>query len=277
MTNYSKPFKIKSMYKETNIKEINTILSCMDYTNLSNGASLNDIMQDCRKIIELPDKFEGIATPTGFCVYPLFVHDVHKRFKHPQKTIAVAGGFPSSLTFTKVKINEVDICLKMGADEVDLVMPIGLLQDENYVFEEIKSIKELMGEKTLKVIIESSILQEPQKIESAATIAMEAGADFIKTSTGKDASIARKDDVITICHSIQKFHKETGIKKGIKVSGGIKNHYEAIVFMHLIKEKLGEDWIKPELFRIGASKLANDLINKFISLKGQNVEQKLYF
>jgi len=217
-------------------------------------------------LVENVNDFEGtrpdIPNVAAICTYPLFVETVKQALTAQEvKIAAVAGGFPSSQTFTEVKIAETAMAVMQGADEIDIVMNLGYFMEENYeeIAEEIQEIKDSCRESKLKVILETGALTTPEYIQKAAILALYSGADFIKTSTGKGYPGATPEAVYTMCQVIKKYHSITGKRIGIKVSGGVRTAEDAVSYYTIIKEVLGNDWLNKELFRIGASSLLNDL------------------
>jgi deoxyribose-phosphate aldolase len=186
------------------------------------------------------------------------------------KIAAVAGGFPSSMTFTKLKVEEAQLAVHAGANEIDIVLPLWAFLDGHYetCSNEISSIKKAIGDAHLKVILESGVLNIDQ-IWQASMLAIEAGADFIKTSTGKLPQAASPEAAFVMCLAIKQHFEETGKKIGFKPAGGIVTPEDAILYLTIVQEILGNEWLNPELFRIGASRLANNLLEK---LTGQPVK-----
>jgi len=180
------------------------------------------------------------------------------------KIAAVAGGFPTSQTFRSIKITECKLAIDAGADEIDIVIPVGafLGKDFSMVADEIREIKNAIGNKQLKVIVESGLLGDYNHIFTASMIAMDAGADFIKTSTGKTPVSATPEAAFVMCHAISDFYSETGIRVGFKAAGGIVNPADAILYYQIVSHCLGEEWLNNTLFRIGASKLANNILSE---------------
>ena len=225
-----------------------------------------DTKESIWKLVEKVNDFEGtrpdIPNVAAICTYPLFVETVKQALTAQEvKIAAVAGGFPSSQTFTEVKIAETAMAVMQGADEIDIVMNLGYFMEENYeeIAEEIQEIKDSCRESKLKVILETGALTTPEYIQKAAILALYSGADFIKTSTGKGYPGATPEAVYTMCQVIKKYHSITGKRIGIKVSGGVRTAEDAVSYYTIIKEVLGNDWLNKEVFRIGASSLLNDL------------------
>jgi deoxyribose-phosphate aldolase len=174
----------------------------------------------------------------------------------------VGGGFPSSQTFTNIKVMEIEQAIDQGAEEIDIVLPVGkfLMEEYEYVAYEIQVIKDRIGSTLLKVILESGSLQDLSLIRKASLTAIYAGADFIKTSTGKVSPGATPEAMLVMCIAILDYYNKTGKKIGIKPAGGISDPDTALLYYTIVKEILGESWLNPERFRIGASRLANSLM-----------------
>ncbi|MCK5536941.1 MAG: deoxyribose-phosphate aldolase, partial [Bacteroidales bacterium] len=189
------------------------------------------------------------------------------------------GGFPASQTFIEVKTAETKRTVKEGAKEADMVISIGKMQSGEYesVFEEIKAIKEACGGAHLKVILESGVLAEPQLIKDASILALEAGADFLKTSTGKMPESATLDAFYIITQTIQEYFIKTGKKVGLKPAGGISTGRQAVDYLAIVKHNLGDAWFNPSCFRIGASSLANNILSEIAQIENPEAEKVKYF
>lgn len=248
------------------------IIGHLDYTSLNvtdSGPVIEDI---CEKVNNYPYAFPDLPVPAALCVYPRFVPLVKKMLKIPSVKIAsVAGGFPSSQVSTEIRVAEVRQAIEDGADEIDMVMPVGefLQANKNLVRDEIAAVKEVTGSRHLKLILESGLLGKPELIYEASILAMESGADFIKTSSGKEKVSATLEAVYIMCHAINDFQHAGGRITGIKPAGGIADTAEALRYYSLVEMVLGHSWMIPERFRIGASRLANKLLT---DVEGRNVE-----
>ncbi|MBN1387966.1 MAG: deoxyribose-phosphate aldolase [Bacteroidales bacterium] len=278
----NKPFQGKSKEDiqilisrlEADLNPVNArrILGLLDYTSLNVTDNNSTIERICEKVNNYTYIFPDLPVFAAICVYPRFVPVLKKNLEVPSVKIAsVAGGFPSSQTTRDIKLAEVRQALEEGAEEIDIVMSIGefLAGNSNYIKDEIASIKELMGDKYLKVIIESGILSDPELIYDASIIAMESGADFIKTSSGKEKVSASLEAVYVICNAIKNFYHASGRMTGIKPAGGIAEANDAVGYYSLVEMVLGKEWLLPENFRIGASRLANNLLSE---VEGRNVD-----
>ncbi len=259
---------------EANLNPINTrrILGLLDFTSLNVTDNSSTMESICEKVNNYLYVFPDLPVFAAICVYPRFVPVLKKNLDVPSVKIAsVAGGFPSSQTTTAIKIAEVKEALEEGADEIDMVMPVGefIQGNRNYIKDEIASIKGIMGDKYLKVIIESGVLSDPALIYDASILAMECGADFIKTSTGKEKVSASLEAVYVMCNAIKNFHHASSKMIGIKPAGGIASTEDAVSYYSLVEMVLGKQWLLPETFRIGASRLANILLSE---VEGRKVD-----
>lgn len=239
---------------------------CIDLTSLGATDSRRSIGEFTRKAIELPRHFPEAGSVASICVYPVFVEAVGLAAGDSKMAItSVSGGFPSSQTYLEVKMLETAMAIENGADEIDIVISIGEMLDGEYDLagNEIETLRAEIGDDAiLKVILESGTLSDPELIHKAATIAMEAGADFIKTSTGKNGIAATPEAAVAMCLAIRQFAEKTGRKVGFKAAGGISTAESAALYYSIVEEILGEEWLTPELFRIGASSLANNLLSE---------------
>ena len=239
---------------------------CIDLTSLGATDSRRSIGEFTRKAIELPRHFPEAGSVASICVYPVFVETVGLAAGDSKMAItSVSGGFPSSQTYLEVKMLETAMAIENGADEIDIVISIGEMLDGEYDLagNEIETLRAEIGDDAiLKVILESGTLSDPELIHKAATIAMEAGADFIKTSTGKNGIAATPEAAVAMCLAIRQFAEKSGRKVGFKAAGGISTAESAALYYSIVEEILGEEWLTPERFRIGASSLANNLLSE---------------
>ena len=254
-----------------NVEVYKFCLSAIDLTTLSCCDSEESVGQFARRAAEFGVDYPHLQNVASICVYPPFVETVGLAIDAtPLRITSVVGGFPSSQTFLEVKMLETAMAIENGADEVDMVINVGKILDEAYD-EAAAEVEVLRGEAedaTLKVILETGALGEPHLIRSASLVAMAAGADFIKTSTGKIDKSATPEAAIIMCEAIRDFHAKTGRKVGFKAAGGIRSAEDAALYYTIVKEILGEEWLTPELFRIGASALANNLLS---AIEGKEV------
>lgn len=239
------------------------VLNSIDLTTLNTTDNKQHILHITGKVNSFSGRFTHIPNVAAICVYPNFVSVVKEKLTARNVRIAsVAGAFPSSQTFRSIKLAECKMAIEAGADEVDVVISVGafLGNDFTAVADEIREIKEAIGEKPLKVIIESGLLGNNENIFRASMIAMDAGADFIKTSTGKTPVSATPETAFLMCRAISDFYSETGIRVGFKASGGIVQASDAVAYFRIVKYCLGDEWLSNTLFRIGASRLANNIL-----------------
>ncbi|MEI7895443.1 MAG: deoxyribose-phosphate aldolase [bacterium] len=249
---------------ENSKEALRTIFSCMDYTSLEGSDNPAKIQLLCEKAISFGEK--GLPYPAAVCIYPPFIGVAKQALKGtPIKVATTAAAFPSGQMPISVKLEEIRYAIGEGADEIDVVISRGtfLAREYHRLFRELDAMRELVSQKTLKVILETGELQTPENIARASEIAIEAGADFIKTSTGKITPAATEEAVFVMLRIIGEYHRRTGKQIGIKPAGGIADPEKALNYYWLVKSILGEEWLKPELFRIGASRLA-DRIAEYI-------------
>lgn len=255
---------VRSSASETRDKHLlMSILNSIDLTSLNTTDNKSHIIHLTGKVNSFSGRFSNIPNVAAICVYPNYVPVVKEKLTVKNVKIAsVAGAFPSSQTFRNIKISECKMAVEAGADEIDILMPVGafLGNDFEYVADEILEIKEALGEKRLKVIVESGLLGNYEQIFKASMIAMDAGADFVKTSTGKTNVSATPEAAYIMCRAIMDFYSETGIKVGFKAAGGIATTSDALIYFHIVKKCLGDEWLNNNLFRIGASRLANNIL-----------------
>lgn len=238
---------------------------CIDLTSLTSLDTRDSIW----RMVEQVNDYEGtrpdVPNVAAICVYPLFVDTVKQALTAQDVKIAsVAGGFPASQTFVEVKIAETAMAVMQGADEIDVVLNLGYFMEENFedLSEEIQEIKESCRGTHLKVILETGALGSMANVQKAAILAIYSGADFIKTSTGKEYPGATPEAVYTMCQVVKTYHSITNRKIGIKVSGGVRTAEDAVKYYTIVKEVLGEEWLNKDYFRIGASSLVGDIQKK---------------
>jgi deoxyribose-phosphate aldolase len=244
---------------------LKSIFGLIDLTSLNSTDSAGKIEKMCDKVNHFEQQYPSFPSVAAICVYPNFVSTVKENLAKKGVGIAsVAAGFPSSQTFLDIKLAEVKQAVKNGATEIDVVISVGEFLSGNYqlVADEISAIKDAVGNAHLKVILETGALIDPLKIWEASILAMNAGADFIKTSTGKIQTSATIDAVVVMVEAILAFYKETGKRIGLKPAGGISTGHDAVVYYSAVEKILGKEWLNPGLFRIGASSLANNLISE---------------
>jgi len=250
---------------ENNTPEVLKLLySCIDLTSLNTEDSKESIWRFTETVNDFDGSKSDVSNVAAICVYPNFVSTVREALTADVKIASVAGGFPSSQTFTEVKIAEVALAIADGADEIDIVLNAGAFFEENwdYLCEEIEEIKAACRNAQLKVILETGLLKTAVNIRKATILSIYSGADFIKTSTGKVYLGASPEAVYVICQTIKEYYRIHREKIGIKVSGGVRTAEDAVKYYTLVKEILGEEWLNPQYFRIGASSLSTILLEK---------------
>ena len=241
------------------------IFSFIDLTSLNTTDSDATIRSFAERTALFSYHFNDISNVAALCVYPNFVKVTHEALGGcGVRLAAVAASFPTAQTFTEVKILETSMAVRTGADEIDVVIPVGtfLKGDFDGVIDELKAIREAAGDTTLKVILETGLLKDERNIYRASVIAMESGADFVKTSTGKSSVSATPEAAWIICRAIRDYYNETGIMIGFKPAGGIVTPDEALVYYFIVRNMLGDKWLTPDFFRIGASRLANNILSE---------------
>ncbi|MBE6199521.1 MAG: deoxyribose-phosphate aldolase [Rikenellaceae bacterium] len=247
-------------------------LSAIDLTTLSPCDEEQSVAEFARRAAELTVEYPHLPGVASICVYPPFVETVGLEIDAmPLRITSVAGGFPSSQTFLEVKMLEVAMAVENGADEVDIVLNVGKILSGalDEAANEVEVLREESDGATLKVILETGALRTPELIRQASLLAMQAGADFIKTSTGKIDVAATPEAAVVMCHAIKDFYAKSGRKVGFKAAGGIRTVEDAALYYTIVKEILGEEWLTPELFRIGASSLANNLLS---AIEGEEIK-----
>ena len=245
-------------------------LSCIDLTTLNSTDSSVQGENLALKISRFPEEFPGLPNVAAICVYPTIVESVKKSLSASGvKLASVSGGFPSSQTFPDVKVLETIMAVAKGAEEIDIALNLGDFLAENYTsaFREIFTLKGACENARLKVILETGALKSYSKIWKASLLAMEAGADFIKTSTGKLEPAATPEAAWVMCQAIKTYHEKTKIKVGFKAAGGIVESADALVYIAIVKDVLGPEWLNNTLFRLGASRLANNLLTSIFNEK----------
>ena len=270
----------RSIKKESKMQALYLALSMIDLTTLEGKDSEGKVKQLCYKASHLHYKHPGLPYVAAICVYPTMVPIAKKELEGTGINVAsVATAFPSGMADINAKLDEVKSVVDAGADEVDMVISRGrfLSGDYNYVSDEISQVKDACGKAHLKVILETGELVTLDNVQLASDIAMEAGADFIKTSTGKVSPAATPPVVLTMLEAIRDFQIKTGKKIGMKPAGGISTAKQAIQYLVMIKETLGDDWLSPNLFRFGASSLANDILMQIMKQSTGQYQSKDYF
>lgn len=250
------------------------LLNSIDLTTLSSEDSQKSVAAFTGKVNEFDNEFPQYPNVAAICVYSNFAEVVKAHLDVQGVDIAVvAGCFPSSQTFTAVKIADAALANEAGANEVDIVMNLGMLLDGNYedLCDEIIEIKHTIREAKLKVILETGALKTPEMIKKASVLALYSEADFLKTSTGKIYPGATPEAAWVMCQCIKEYYEKTGRKVGFKAAGGVRTTEEALIYYAVVKEVLGDEWLNNNLFRIGASSLANSVLSSL-----ENKETKFF-
>ncbi len=257
---------IREVPKKIGKELIQRIFSSIDLTSLNTQDNSVTAQNMCDKLNRFGIEFPEMPPVAAICVYPSLVPTVRKNLQASSIQLASVGAcFPSSQTFLSVKLAECEMLASKGADEIDIVLSVGSFLAGNYqlVFDEIQLIKSVIGQCHLKVILETGLLQTAENIRVASFLAMEAGADFIKTSTGKIAPAATPEAVYVMARAIVDYHQQTGRQVGLKPAGGISTLEEAVKYDALVDRVLGKKWLNSSYFRIGASRLANALLSDY--------------
>ena len=247
--------------------------SAIDLTTLSCNDSVASVTEFARKAAAFYQKYPHIPNVASICVYPAFVDTVGIAVDGtPMRITSVGGGFPASQTFLEVKALEVAMAVENGADEIDIVLNVGKMLSGEYdeAANEVEVIRaEMDADIILKVIIESGALKTPELIRKASLLSMFAGADFVKTSTGKIDVAATPEAAVVMCQAIRDYYEKTGRKVGFKAAGGVRTPEEAALYYTIVEEILGKEWLTTDLFRIGASSAANNLLS---AIEGREIK-----
>lgn len=256
--------------KTDRLSALKTILGVIDLTTLSGDDTDQRVSSLCQTGIRFKNEKLGIPQVAAVCVYPVFVPLVKKELEGTGiRTASVAGAFPSGQSPLEIRVAEVDWAVKMGADDIDMVISRGKLLQGDYddVFEEVQEIKAVCNQAHLKVILETGELKSVENIRKACELSLMGGADFLKTSTGKIQPAATPEAFLIMLDTIKEFYEMTkGVRIGIKPAGGISSPEEALVYYALVKGVLGDEWLNKDLFRIGASRLAGKVYDEIIEL-----------
>jgi len=273
-------FTKRSIKSAAKLEGLKLALSMMDLTTLEGKDTPGKVQHLCRKAIAPMDASYDVPSCAAVCVYPNLVRAAKQFTKGSTvKVASVATAFPSGLMPLAVKLDDVRMAVEDGADEIDMVIDRGAFLRGAYrqVFDEIVAVKAACGAAHLKVILETGELESYDNVRLASDLAMRAGADFIKTSTGKAAVNATLPVTLVMLEAIRDYFYETGIRIGMKPAGGIKTAKESLAYLVLLKETLGSDWMTPDLFRFGASTLANDVLMQIARLKDGRYQSPDYF
>jgi deoxyribose-phosphate aldolase len=273
-------FTKRSIKNETKNNGLLLALNMIDLTTLEGRDTEGKVKQMCYKARHLHDSYPGLPTVAAVCVYPSMVKIAKASVGNSGiKVASVSTAFPSGQAPLEVKITDTKFAVEQGADEVDMVISRGkFLEGEyNFVFDEIAAIKEACGQARLKVILETGELITFDKVRKASDIAMHAGADFIKTSTGKVPSAANMPVTLVMLNAIKDYYYKTGRMVGMKPAGGISKAKQSLHYLVMLNETLGEDWMNNHWFRFGASSLANDILMQILKQKTGVYQGKDYF
>lgn len=273
-------FQTRSIKNQSKEQGLKMVLNMIDLTTLEGKDTPGKVKQMCYKAQHLHDEFPGLPTVAAVCVYPSMVAIAKKEVQNSGvKVASVSTAFPSGQAPLSVKIADTKFAVESGADEIDMVISRGkfLAGEHNFVFDEIAAIKEACGAARLKVILETGELVTLDNVRRASDIAIYAGADFIKTSTGKIQPAATMQVTYTMLMAIRDYYDETGIMIGMKPAGGISTSKLALHNLVMVKEILGDAWLSNEWFRFGASSLANDVLMQILKTKTGVYQSSDYF
>ena len=243
------------------------LLGSVELTTLKTTDSEESVLAFTEKVNKFDETYPDLPHVATICVYPCFAKTVSESLEVDGVEIAcVSGSFPSSQALIEVKVAETALAIKDGATEIDIVMPVGKFLSGDYegVADEIEELKEVCGEHKMKVILETGCLKTAENIKKASLLAMYAGADYIKTSTGKLEPAATPEAAYVMCLAIKEYYDETGIQIGFKPAGGLNSVMDALIYYTIVKEVLGEKWLTNQWLRLGTSRLANLLLSEVV-------------
>ena len=264
---------LKEHLQENNTKEVKQfLLNSVELTTLKTTDSEDSVLKFVEKVNKFDDVYPELGHVATVCVYPCFAKICHDTLENEEVEIAcVSGSFPSAQTFVEVKIAETALAIKDGATEIDIVIPVGkfLAGDYEGMCDEIAEIKAVCGDKKLKTILETGCLKTASNIKTASILAMYAGADYIKTSTGKEKISATPEAAFVMCQAIKEYYDKTGNQIGFKPAGGMKTVEDALTYYTIVKEVLGEKWLTNQWLRLGTSSLANKLLSE---IEGEEIK-----
>jgi len=270
----------RSIKKESKLQGLKLALSMIDHTTLEGKDSEGKVIQLCRKAITPYAPMPDLPSVAAVCVYPNMVSIAKKTVAGTSVNVAsVATAFPSGMAKLETKLEDVKYAVSEGADEIDMVISRGEFLKGNftYVFDEIVAVKEACGDAHLKVILETGELETLTNVRKASDLAMHAGADFIKTSTGKIQPAATQPVTLVMLEAIRNYYTETGRKVGMKPAGGIRKAKEALQYLVLVNETLGSEWLTNKMFGFGASSLTNDLLMQIVKQETGVYQSPVYF
>ncbi|MBQ5656676.1 MAG: deoxyribose-phosphate aldolase, partial [Bacteroidaceae bacterium] len=253
---------------ENNTPEVKKfLLGCVELTSLKTTDSEESILRLTECVNQFDEDYPALPHVATICVYPCYAGIVSQSLEVEGVEVAcVSGNFPSSQALLEVKTIETALAIKDGATEIDMVMSVGKFLNGDYesVCDEISEIKAVCGEHALKVILETGLLPSASAIKKASILAMYSGADYIKTSTGKESPAATPQAAYVMCQAIKEYYDKTGIRIGFKPAGGLNTVFDALVYYTIVKEVLGTEWLNNQLFRLGTSRLCNLLLSDIL-------------
>lgn len=258
---------------EKNVPENDTLdvkkflMGSIELTTLKTTDSEESVLRFTERVNAFDNEYPDLPHVATICVYPCFANIVSQSLEVEGVEVAcVSGSFPSSQALIEVKVAETALAIKDGATEIDIVMSVGKFLSEDYesICDEISELKAICGEHKMKVILETSLLENASNIKKASILAMYSGADYIKTSTGKEKSVATPEAAYVMCEAIKEYYDKTGIQIGFKPAGGLNTVHDALVYYTIVKEVLGEKWLTNQWFRLGTSRLANLLLSEIV-------------
>ena len=273
-------FTKRSIKTGAKLAGLKMVVSMMDLTTLEGKDTPGKVAYLCRKAIQPADPRFGVPSCAAVCVYPNLVRSARMFLgDSPVHVASVATAFPSGQMPLSVKLEDVRLAIAEGADEIDMVIDRGAFHTGEYarVADEISAVKQVCGAVHLKVIFETGELGSYDQVRFCSDLAMRAGADFIKTSTGKVAPAATLPVTLVMLEAIRDFYYDTGRRIGMKPAGGIRTAKESLAYLVMLSETLGDDWLTPDLFRFGASTLANDVLMQIAKLTDGNYQSADYF
>ena len=257
----------EKVHENDNLEVKKFLMGSVELTTLKTTDSEDSVLAFTERVNQFDEQYPELPPVATICVYPCFAKTVSETLEVDGVEIAcVSGSFPSSQALIEVKVAETALAIKDGATEIDIVMPVGKFLSGNYeeVADEISELKNVCGEKKMKVILETGCLKTAANIKKASILSMYAGADYIKTSTGKLEPAATPEAAYVMCQAIKEYYDKTGIHIGFKPAGGLNTVMDAITMYTIVKEVLGEKWLTNQWFRMGTSRLANLLLSEVV-------------
>ncbi len=257
----------EKVHENDNLEVKKFLMGSVELTTLKTTDSEDSVLAFTERVNQFDEQYPELPHVATICVYPCFAKTVSETLEIDGVEIAcVSGSFPSSQALIEVKVAETALAIKDGATEIDIVMPVGKFLSGNYeeVADEISELKNVCGEKKMKVILETGCLKTAANIKKASILSMYAGADYIKTSTGKLEPAATPEAAYVMCQAIKEYYDKTGIQIGFKPAGGLNTVMDAITMYTIVKEVLGEKWLTNQWFRMGTSRLANLLLSEVV-------------